>query len=326
MGQVMEQKQVKVGIVMATYNPNFSYFKEQISSIKDQIYPFWECTISDDSSDHETQKKIKEYISDDPRFSYVRSENPRGIFQNFENGVRNVRPEARFLCFCDQDDVWRKDKLDILIKLIRQRPEIMLVHSDAIIIDENGKEICSSLWKYERRNVKNTSYFDLIVRNHVTGCTVLTRRSVVESALPFPDQRTDCTYYHDHWIALNAALMGEVAFCPEKLVRYRRHRGNVVGPTARDTFKLAFHPGQLISEGCRQWKFTKHLKGQIVDHIISHSLKPKPKLDLKKTLLRDRNIIRKIGSYAVSDFIRLAKLSLILSGGIVCRLKSDSKL
>jgi hypothetical protein len=64
-------------------------------------------------------------------------------------------------------------------------------------------------------------------RNVVTGCTAMFHRELLDVALPFPLHLP--RVFHDGWLALVAAAIGEVRPVPEFLVRYRQHAGQQIG-------------------------------------------------------------------------------------------------
>lgn len=98
------------------------------------------------------------------------------------------------------------------------------------MIDSNDETINSSTWQFEGRNPKNLSVDLLLLRNVVTGCSLLFCRSLIEYILPFPHQ-AKIGWYHDWWIALVAAHKGKIQHINEPLVMYRIHGLNNVGVT-----------------------------------------------------------------------------------------------
>ena len=52
--------------------------------------------------------------------------------------------------------------------------------------------------------------------NCVTGCTILSKKSVIEKALPLP--KNSKYMLHDHWIGLVASLHGKIAYLKEPYI------------------------------------------------------------------------------------------------------------
>lgn len=219
----------KVCIVMATYRPNPKFLEEQIQSLIAQDYRNWTCVITDDNSDPDSIELIKYLISKDSRFSLIYNMTDPGAFYNFENGLKAVPNDAEFICMCDQDDIWKPNKLSLLLEAM-QDPSVSLVHTDLLLGDKDGKVFHDSCWQFEGRQMINLNPDSLIFRNVVTGMASMFRRSVLEFALPFPRGNRPILYYHDHWIAVCSLIGGGKISClPVPTAIYRQHGGNLVG-------------------------------------------------------------------------------------------------
>ena len=72
----------------------------------------------------------------------------------------------------------------------------------------------------------------LLRRNVTTGATIVFRRSLVTRAKPFPE-----SWVHDEWLAIVAAMFGEVGIIEDPLIDYRQHGSNEIG-AARPTLKV----------------------------------------------------------------------------------------
>jgi hypothetical protein len=85
-----------------------------------------------------------------------------------------------------------------------------------------------TLWQGRRHNHANLA--SLLISNTVPGAACLFRRRVIEYALPFPDGPG--WDFHDHWLALVAMSLGEVAYVDRPLYDYVQHPGAVLGRVA----------------------------------------------------------------------------------------------
>lgn len=231
------QSPEKIAIVLATYNPNLEYFQKQLISIKNQDYTNWVCYVVDDCSQPEYQIAIQEIIGKDSRFVCHFHKNNLNHYHNFERGLKYSLkdPNTTAIAFADQDDIWHPEKLKILIKTLRSQ-QAMLVHSDLEMIDSNDEIIHGSTWNFEGRNPEKLSTDLLLLRNVVTGCSLLFCSSLLRDILPFPNQ-DKISWYHDWWIALVAAQKGKIVHIRQPLVRYRIHGLNNVG-VMRDVGKF----------------------------------------------------------------------------------------
>ena len=219
-----------VGIVLATYHCNLSYFEAQIESICNQEFDRWVCYISDDASPDATVLAMRKLIEGDRRFILQSHGQNLGAYHNFEQGLNYFQTNSAIthIAFSDQDDVWYPQKLGRLLESMDQQDAVM-AHSDMSLIDANGKLLTSSAWQYEKRRPEKLDIPLLLLRNVVTGCTMMFKKELLSSVLPFPTQASDRDWYHDHWIALVAAHEGKIAHVTEPLLGYRQHGSNVVG-------------------------------------------------------------------------------------------------
>lgn len=138
---------------------------------------------------------------------------------------------APFVALADQDDRWDPNKLKILMDTMLAATALhpahtpLLVHSDLRLIDAEGLPLGPSFLHYQRLNPRRNSPNALSLQNVVTGCASLINRSLIEMALPLPEQ----VVQHDHWLALIAACKGQVLFIDQPLLSYRLHEANAVG-------------------------------------------------------------------------------------------------
>ncbi len=166
--------------------------------------------------------------------SLARNERNSGVVANFEAALQNARGDVIHLC--DQDDVWHPRKLETMHAQFARRPRLLLLHGDARLIDENGVALRSTLFQAleltrgELRRVHTGRAFDaLLRRNLATGATLAFRRALLKDALPMPRE-----WVHDEWLAMLAAVRGEVDCIEAPLIDYRQHAGNQIGVQSRD--------------------------------------------------------------------------------------------
>lgn len=207
---------------MATYNPDPVLFRRQIDSIRAQGGIEWHCFISDDHSGEREFEAIGNCVGDDPRFTVSRSPGNLGFYRNFERAIGLVPESYDLIALSDQDDLWHEDKLRTLVERIGSAG---LVYSDQRLVDEAGTVLADTYWSLRQNN--HTNLVSLLIANTVTGAASMFRRSVAELALPFPEVPGE--QYHDHWLALVALSVGEVAYVDRPLYDYVQHESAVLG-------------------------------------------------------------------------------------------------
>ena len=215
----------RVAICMATYDPPADLLARQLDSIRAQTHQDWVCLISDDCSAPERFDALREAVGDDPRFVVSRSPRRLGFYRNFERALSMVPNGADFVAMADQDDRWYPEKLETLLAEIGGA---QLIYSDARIVTSSGELISNTYWNHRRNNYSDM--LSLLVANSVTGAASLLRADLLEYALPFPPAQF--LEYHDHWIALTALAVGEIAFTELPLYDYVQHENATLGHAA----------------------------------------------------------------------------------------------
>ena len=213
----------RVAICMATFDPPVELLRRQLESIREQTHRNWVCLISDDHSRPELLEGLKREIEGDERFVLVQCRGRLGHYGNFERALSMAPTSAEFVALCDQDDRWQPQKLERLLEGIAGGAQ--LVYSDARVVDPGGTVIHPSYWTIRRNN--HTNFASLLLANSITGAASLFRRELLDDVLPFPPRLA--SPFHDHWLAVVALALGEVAYLNEPLYDYVQHPGAVIG-------------------------------------------------------------------------------------------------
>jgi hypothetical protein len=214
-----------VAICMAAYEPPMDLFRRQVESIRMQTHTNWVCVVSDDCSNPERFAEVEELLAGDPRFVISRSPRRLGFYRNFERALSLAPAGARHVAMVDQDDEWHPDKLETLVAGIG---DAQLVYSDQRIVSRDGDLIADTYWQQRRNN--HSDLLSLLVANSVTGAASLFRRELLDYALPFPPAQF--AHFHDHWVALTALCLGDIAFVDRPLYDYVQHGDASLGHAA----------------------------------------------------------------------------------------------
>lgn len=237
-----------ISIVMAVYNGE-KYLSEQIQSILTQTYQNVELLISDDASIDGSMAIAEEFARTDPRITISRNLKNRGVAKNFLNALALTRGEL--ICFSDQDDVWEKDKLSILAKLIEKDARNMLVCSDLAIFDDRSRGTLPSFWAVAGVRPPKGPVGELaFLRNLAPGCSMMFRKEVRDGLLKLSDGGP---FMHDHLAFVIGAAFGRIVFTEKKLLRYRQHCSNQIGAFYDSTIDKE----RIIKELTRKVEFVR---------------------------------------------------------------------
>lgn len=209
-----------ISIALATYNGS-KFLREQLDSILAQSMEDFEVVACDDCSTDETRQILEEYASKDSRFKVFLNKNNLGFKKNFEHILSLCKGE--FIAFCDQDDIWESNHLEILYNNIGNND---CIGANSLIIDENGISQNKTLLEYwpihlMPKNEKELFQHELY-SNVIQGTASLIRASLINQALPIPEN----IKYHDYWFALVAGLNEKCKYIGDVVLKYRRHSNN----------------------------------------------------------------------------------------------------
>lgn len=212
-----------ISILVSTYNGK-KYLKQQLDSLFIQTYKKILITVRDDGSKDITLELLKSYDVD--LLESIDNLGPKNSF----NTLLEYSLDSEYIMFCDQDDVWKTDKVEKTFQkmqeLEKQFPhKPILVHTDLEIVDEKLKTIDKSMWHYEFLNPNLNSLNRLLMQNTITGCTVMINKQLALLALPIPVD----AIMHDWWLGLVASKFGKIGFLDEATIKYRQHNNNSIG-------------------------------------------------------------------------------------------------
>lgn len=244
-----------IAICMATYEPTSEWLGRQLESIRGQTWSNWVCLISDDCSSPEAFAALEREVSGDPRFVLSRSSERIGFYGNFERALRMVPPRAELVGLADQDDRWDHDKLEAMVEILDSKPRAALAYSDMRVVAENGEVLADTFW-YLHQNAYD-DIASLAVNNTVTGAASLFRRELLDIGLPFPPRHSD-QHYHDHWLALCALAIGDIAYLDRPTYDYTRHVDSV---TVQAAFEWYAPAHGLRARAHQRWRrMTRRLR------------------------------------------------------------------
>ncbi|NRU50380.1 glycosyltransferase involved in cell wall biosynthesis [Clostridium beijerinckii] len=224
MTRCMEVDKPLVSILLAVYKPNENWFIEQLISLNEQTYNNLELFVYDDCPDFPTSEDFLKKCITNFNYTVIRGKTNEGSNKAFEELTKIGNGE--FFAYCDQDDIWEKDKISIIMDGFKE-DDVTLVCSDLSIIDENGTKTANSITEIRKRIIYKSGYDlteGLLERNFVTGCAMIVRSNIAKKAIPFVD-----SLVHDNWIAIIASINGKIEFVNKPLVRYRQHNSNQTG-------------------------------------------------------------------------------------------------
>ncbi|ONG00498.1 hypothetical protein BVG98_07460 [Lacticaseibacillus rhamnosus] len=220
-----------IAILLATFNGG-KYIDSLLDSLLRQTNQQWCCYIHDDGSSDKTVDIIQEYSTKFPEhfvlLDYPSTGSPT---LNFVSMLRVV--QASYYMFCDQDDVWKPEKIETSLKQLTKFRSLdatpVLVFTDLEVVDSRLRVISDSYLQYEKRDPRQLDFKHLVRKNVAAGCTMMFNCSLRNLALSYENILTESM--HDWGIILIASVAGQIKFVDSPTVKYRQHSDNQVGAT-----------------------------------------------------------------------------------------------
>jgi len=205
-----------VSIAMATFNGE-RFLAAQLSSLVSQTVKPLELVVCDDRSTDSTYTMLQAFAKEAPF--------PVRLFQNDANvGYRSNFTRAGSLCrgsfifFCDQDDIWRKDKIARVLEYFATSDSLTVSH-DLRVFFEDGRPPIGSYFEFLRLSGFSPAL-------SVKGCATAFRSELIER-FGWPDQLSNVS--HDTWVCLMAAVVKRRGYLCDALIDYRIHEQNASG-------------------------------------------------------------------------------------------------
>lgn len=215
-----------VAILLAVHNGG-EHLPEQLASIAAQTHRGWVVLASDDGSRDGSRSVLEGFAREHP---LILLDGPcRGASENFLSLLRRLpahRPDARWIAFCDQDDIWLPGKIGRALAALAPLPEDRpaLYCSRTWIADAEGRPERLSL-----PSRRPPSFRNALVQNICRGNTILLNPAASALAVAAAAEVPGVAV-HDWWLyQLVTGAGGQVVHDEEPTLLYRQHGGNAIG-------------------------------------------------------------------------------------------------
>lgn len=231
----------EVSVLIPTHN-RAEFLPETIDAILSQTYPPAEVIVVDDGSTDNTA----EVMANPPaKVTYVRIENSRVCV------ARNVAvslSKTPYLAFCDDDDLWRRDKLEQQMELHLRVPGLEYSFTNFSVVTDG---LWAEATKFDQAPAgyfegateiftggmvsEEPFYKRLLVHQPIFPSTVLLTRALFDRVGGFYDELGKILA-EDWEFALRCVLnTAKVGFIVQPVVGIRKHAKNISGNNLRTT-------------------------------------------------------------------------------------------
>lgn len=221
---------MKISIITASYN-YANYIAETIQSVLNQTYQDWEMLIIDDGSTDNSIEVIQKYCEKDSRIKLYTHENNtnKGLKQTLLLGISKAQSD--WIVFLESDDLIKEDYLEKKVAIAQKYPDLGIIFNDVELFGDKERIKFSTppFTKSHNELIQNSFprniFREMNVSNRIlTFSTVMVKKSIL---LPeYFDTPIDKLL--DWWLYIHLTYKNEVYYIPEKLTKWRLHKGSYI--------------------------------------------------------------------------------------------------
>lgn len=205
----------RVSVLMGVYNAE-RYLREAVDSLLEQSFVDYEIVAVDDGSTDRSAELLAGY--DDPRLRIVRNEENLGLPRTLNVALAAAR--GRLIARLDADDLAEPRRLERQVAEMADRPEIDVLGTWTTEIDEHGEEIGSFSYPPSEALIR----WGMARTNVVYHPTVIMRREILDVVGGYDEVE----FAEDYDLFTRILIHGgRIDTLPERLVRYRRTKGQI---------------------------------------------------------------------------------------------------
>lgn len=225
---LIEKKIIDLTVLMPVYN-NEKYVSFAIKSILNQTLKNFEFIIIDDCSSDQSFNIIKSF--DDARLKIIRNKSNLGVAESLNKGIKLSK--GKYIARMDSDDISLPNRLEYQLNFLKKNPDIGVLGSDVIIINENIKSISEVQFNFNKKK-KFKNFFLQNPKTH--DCCLwflLFDNCFYHPTTMFKKSLIDIAGYYDHSgsedFDLWTRLINKTRFSNLKipLLLYRQHSNQI---------------------------------------------------------------------------------------------------
>lgn len=200
-----------VSVVMPIYNAQ-RYLAQAIKSILSQTLKNFELILVNDASTDKTLQIIYKFKKKDKRIKLINNKKNLQMAQSLNLAINLAR--SNLIARMDQDDIALPNRLEVQYAFMKSHPNVAIVGSNIIIIDENSKITGKRTYPTTSRGLKKI----LFRYSAFAHPTVMLRKQPFQKVKGYNPEKHPCEDI-DLWFRLGKKY--EFGSIPTFLLKYR---------------------------------------------------------------------------------------------------------
>ena len=240
-----------VSAIILCYN-QARFVIECLEGVKAQQYPNLELIVNDDGSRDDSAAVIQAWLAGSGiPYRFLRNGTNQGLCRSLNNAILQSR--GKYIAGVAADDVWLPGKLLRHVeRLEKLAPEVGLIYTDALQMDEVGKSLAKNFietYRHFEARPEGNIHRVLWQGNFIPAMTTLIKRECYDKVGLFDES----LYYEDWDMWLRISRCFSFAYLDEVSAKYR-----IVS-----TSMMQSQGNRMIDAGCQVC--FKHLSGGEMD-------------------------------------------------------------
>lgn len=251
-------------IMLSTYNGE-KYLNELLDSIYQQVNTNIHLLVRDDGSKDNTINILNDYQTSKGQMTIIKGKNigAKLSFYSLMDCASIDFPNYEYYAFCDQDDVWLKNKLSCAIDKLENmnNSPYKLYGSTLTIVDKQLNKI------RQTQTPKHFNYKTSIISNPTAGCCMVMNYNLLSKSndcikLILKDIKMQYLWFHDAFVFSIANYFGaDIIIDDNSYILYRAHQDNVSVSTRKKSYRaIAFIKRKIVIPNSCQYEAKQLLK------------------------------------------------------------------
>ncbi len=179
------KKNIPYVSIIVTYYKKKLFFERTINSILNQTYKNFEVIVVYDDWDKSELNFVKEVLNKIPKYKIIVNKKNIGAGFSRNKGVHFAKGD--YIAFCDADDLWHKNKLEIQISYMKKN-KLNFSHTSYKIINYYGKII-------GKFRIKNELNYQFLLRScDIATSSVVISKNIFKKKVSFSSFKTKEDY------------------------------------------------------------------------------------------------------------------------------------
>lgn len=289
----------KVSVIISTYN-RLQYLKKSIQSVLDQTFQDFEIIVVDDGTKGDKNENWCRQFEKINFYKISHSGTP--------SKTRNIgidKSIGKYIAFLDDDDLWEKNRLELMVNILDNNSDFGLVHCYCSLIDENDIDLGGIVGKPGKQEDKHGDVRFRMMGNWTISDYPLIRKEVLKKVGYFNEDMIAAGEDVEFWA--RTSFFTNFYFLNLPLTKYRVHSKSNSKKNVKKYFTLNLKIISFLNEFLEKKIITKKEFVKLRNNLVLNQIK-KLKTNYFKTII----VLFKLNKYWFLNFKNIKLIIFII--------------